>query len=305
MDKPVATPVVDDFASGYVGAEVPVSEETTPDPGAEGLTAAIDEIATPADGTGQAGATPAAAPAANAEETPTGKVEISTEEYARLMAMPSTIEKMQEEFNRKLDSAFGKIGSTEQLVRKIQEATPRGEVPKLTKEDLGKFGENYEYMSDDLLDTFNTILAKVHNAGGPSTDIPSLVQQSLQEVLPNVRKEIREEVSRDFEKRAVLQKHPDADKLFGTPELLEFVGSLPEAERNVVANSWRAEDVVPFLDKFKAAKAAKEKPAPSNVTSIDRKAALKAAVNPSSAAGAPRAKTEDDEFLAGYNSGRT
>lgn len=303
MGDPVVTPEVDEFASGYVGAEVPASEETTAD--AEGLTASIDEIAKSADGTGQAEATPAAAPAANTEELPKAKVEIDADEYARLMAMPSTIEKMQEEFTRKLDSAFGKIGSTEQMVRKIQEATPRGEVPKLTKEDLGKFGENYEYMSDDLLDTFNTILAKVHGTGGGNTeDISSLVQRSLQEVLPNVRNEIREEVTRDFEKRMVKQKHPDADKLFGSPELLEFMGTLPEAERNVVANSWRAEEVIPFLDKFKAAKTAKEKPAtPSNVTSIDRKAALKAAVNPSSAAGTPRTKTEDDEFLAGYNSG--
>lgn len=304
MNEPgtnVAEGEVDEFASGYVGAEVAVSNETEPD-NTDGLVAAVDEIAPKVDANGDA----IVAPAAKLEEAPKEKVVIDADEYARLMTMPSTIERMQEEFTRKIDSAFGKIGSTEQMLRKIQETTPRGEVPKITREDLGEFGENYEYMSEDMLKVFNTVLAKAHGAGAPAGDFSSLVQQNLQDAMPTMRQQIRDQITREIQMEAVLEKHPDAEKLFGTKELLDFMGTLPEAEQKALNDpviGWKAKTVLPFLDKFKAHKAPPA-PAPANVTSITRKAALKAAVNPQSSAGAPQAKGEVDEFLAGYNSGR-
>lgn len=299
--KNIAEGEIDEFATGYVGAEVAVSNETEPDI-TDGLTAAVDEIAPKVDANGDA----IAPPAAKLEEAPKAKVEIDADEYARLMSMPSTIERMQEEFTRKIDSAFGKIGSTEQMLRKIQEATPRGEVPKITREDLGEFGENYEYMSEDMLKVFNTVLAKAHGAGAPAGDFSSLVQQNLQDAMPTLRQQIRDQVTRGLQMDAVLEKHPDAEKLFGTKELLDFMSTLPEDEQKALNDpviGWKAKTVLPFLDKFKAAKAPPAK-VPDNVTSITRKAALKAAVNPQSSAGAPQAKGEVDEFLAGYNSGR-
>ena len=292
---------IDEFASGYSGAEVPVSAETLAD-NPEGLDAVanVEDIAPKADA--PAGQTPAE-PVVPA--TPKMR-EISEEEYARMMAAPA---ELREEFTRKLDSVFGRIGSTEQLLKSIQSTTPRGEVPKLTKEDMGKFGENYEYMSDDLLDTLNTVLGKLHGTApsAPAMDpdaISSLVSETLQRELPNVRAQVRTEVTRELGKKAVLDKHPDADNLFATKEVIDFMATLP-AERQQILNDpvtgWEPKNVIAFLDDFKKATKPAPQPQPSNVTSIARKAALKAIVNPNSAAGAPRAQTEDDEFAAGYN----
>jgi hypothetical protein len=297
----IDTKEVDEFASGYAGAEVPVTAETLEN-SAEGLVVDVDAIAPKVDDA--AGDTPAVVAA-----DPPKMREISEDEYALLMKAPDQIATMREEFSRKLDSAFGKIGSTEQLLKTIQSSTPRGQIPKLTKEDLGKMNENYEYMSEDLLDVLNNMLGKLEGtASGAATVDPSLVSslvnENLNKVLPDIRKQVREEIARETEEKAVLKKHKDAKQLFGTPEVTAFLATLPEDEQRVLndpVSGWEAENVIAFLDKFKAAKNPPKAP-PSNVTDIARKTALKAIVNPTGSGGTPQKKGEEDEFAAGYQS---
>ena len=273
---------VDEFATGFSGEDVAVSAETQPDPAAEDLV-------------GEASPEPEA-PAAEAEapavvDEPKFR-QITEDEYASLMANAAAVDTMREEFSRKIDTAFGKIGGTEQVLRNIQAATPKGKIPTVTKEDLGPIAANYEYLGDDLVDAFNRVLGKLEGTGPATaevdtTKVASLVQEGIDKALPELANEIETRAERRLEFKLVKQKHGDVEKIFADPDFRKWFADTKQQD------SWEADKVIPILDAYKKAKT--PPPAPSN-----RQAVLKAAINPASAAGTPRGRVEEDEFMAGY-----
>jgi hypothetical protein len=282
---------VDDFATGYKGAEVLVSTSTpSEDDGPEDLV-----------GEGK----PAAEAAPAVLETPAEEPkfrQITEEDYAALMNLGKTVNDLREEQTRKFDQAFGKIGGTEQLLRNIQSATPRGKIPQLTKEDMGALAENYEYMSDDLLAVLNKTLSKLEGTGtaGAVVDpqqVASMVQEGVSKALPELAAEIERNTERKLEFKAVKKAHPDAEEIFAAPEFKQWFVDTKQQD------SWDADKVIPVLKaykEFKSPPAPTPKPTPG--APVNRTAALKDAVNPVGAGGVPKAKTEDDDFVAGYNS---
>lgn len=268
--------VVDDLASGYEGKEVLGPTQTPEEEPTETV--------------------PAEVPPAEVPPPEPKFRQITEDEYTALMDVGKTVESLREENARKFDQAFGKIGGTEQLVRNIQAATPKGKIPTVTKDDLGDLAKNYEYLGDDMVDAFNRVLGKLEGtgpaqAGVDQNQIAQLVQEGVAKALPK----LAEEIEKTREQKLVTKAHPDAQETFADPAFIDWF------KKSGKQDSWESEKIIPILTEYKQMKAPPAVP-PVTPAPSTRQAALKAAVNPIGAPAVPKAKTEDDEFLAGYNS---
>jgi len=279
---------VDDLASGYFGKEVLATTET---PSAED-TPAEDLVGDlpPVDG-----AAPAATPATPAAEEPKTHT-LTADEYARVMGTTTALEELRADMGSKFDKAFGQIGGAQQVLKALQAAVPKGgEIPKVTKDDLGKLVENYEYLGDDMVDAFNNVLGKIKGTGGSSVDpvaIASLVQDGVKHALP----QLAEEIEHKLEIKAVKKVHPDAEDIFKDSGFHKWM------KENNREDSWDSTVMIPTITDYKKFKAPpppaakKDTPPPPS-----RKELLRDNINPASSAGGVRPTPEKDEFLQGYN----
>lgn len=305
--------VVDDFESGFVGEEVVAT--TPPEPDNKGA-ASLDEFEITGDKPEPATEAPTASSEPPATESASPPVDtpktrsITEEEYQTFVSYGQSLEQLKAEVAKRNDQLFGKMGAMEQLIQKAQQATPRGETPRLTKADMGKLAENYEYLSDDLLEVLNTALSKLEGTGGApvaavdQTQIAELVNGGITQALPSITAQIKEQVKREVEYERVLEAHADADEVFQAPGFRQFLSALPEDRRKVIESSWDSKIIIPALNEYKKSI---EKPAPAPATPdpapSSRKDALRAAINPVGTPSLPKKPlTEDDEFELGFSS---
>jgi hypothetical protein len=281
--------VVDDFDSGYSGVEVtkPALENDaslaipTEDDSGE----SADETKVGVDGTSKVEA--AVAPKVR---------QITEDEYTSLMGLKEDFNRVVNENKRQFDSVFGKIGSTEEVIRRIQATKPRGEPVKLTEDDIAEFRNDYPGMTPQLLNVLNTALSKVEGTApaSPMVDQETLVKL-VSDGVAKVTPEIERQVYQSLETKRVAKAHPDFKQVFADPSFIEWRQLDPENRKD----SWDSEDIIPMLAEYKASKIVKsEQPKPIN----SRKAELAAAVNPRGVVGTPTQKVVDD-FDAGFAEG--
>lgn len=297
--------VVDDFASGFAGTEVLGS--ATEDVPEEEMD--VSDLISPPEGAVTepvaAAAVNAPAPAVDAPAVATEPevFSLTSEQYKDLANGLTELRASREETTRKLDTALGKIGGTERLMQQIQAATPKGEIPELTEADLGDLSKNFPHISEDLLPALNKALKNVKGTGGPAIVDPnvisSMVDERVAQALPAIQQKVKTELEQSMELDRVKAKHKDALQVFADPKFTAWGDALPAGEKEIYLNSWKADEMIPLIDKFKASIAP---PAPKPAAAPNaRTTAMKAAVTPKSAGGTgPKALTDDDQFEAGF-----
>ncbi len=280
QSNPNETAVVDDFDSGFSG------EERT--------TNTSDDADTPVIETDE---TPPPQVEAVAPQAAEQKVRhITEDEYSSLMGLKDNVDRIVNENKRQFDSVFGKIGSTEEVIRRIQATKPKGEPVTLTEEDIAEFRDEYPGMTPQLLNVLNKALSKVEGTApaSPSIDPDTLVRM-VSDGVAKVTPEIERQVYQSLETKRVAKVHPDFKAVFADPGFVEWRKLDPEKRKD----SWDSEDIIPMLTEYKTSKSPKAAQAKPTST---RKAELAAAVNPRGVVGSPTQKVVDD-FDAGFAEG--
>lgn len=283
--------IVDDFASGFAGHDVlkTVSSDfvdNEPD-------VLIDDPRVD-DPTSKLVATPTV-PVVIPEQKKI--VSVPEDEYKRIMSSLDSLTAQQSETERKFSQAFGKIGSVEDYVRKMQEVTPAGEPVVLSDEDVAGLAENFPSLTVEMRAVIDKALSKVHGVNHKVVEMvdDTRIANSVEPLLQQERIRAKQE----FQRELVLDVHPDLDEIRVAPEFRAWANKQPEDWKKKHLSTWSPRLVISTIDGYKQSL----KP---TISKPDARAeALTSAINPRSSGSASPAKTlsDDDQFNEGFKTG--
>ena len=292
------TQELDEFASGFAGQDI-IASTTTPtddDDASDLVGETLPVVTKPAVADGEV----VPAPGVPAEEP---KMHPLTEsDYANLMNAVKSIEDFKGEATKKFDTAFGKIGGMDQLVRQTIANTPRGKVPKVSAEDFGENATEYPRMTENLVEGLNKMFSKFEGTGTAEID-PAFIESKVKEGVAAALPLLKQQLEQDRQTALVTEAHPDREEVFKHPDFQAWVNAQPDAERKLLNETWDAKVLVSAISKYKNSKkpaqpAAKTAPSKPNI----RSEALRSAVNPRSENASPNPAAKEDDFEAGFNS---
>lgn len=238
--------------------------------------------------------TPEPSPEPTPEPTPEPKyVQITEEQWKALSDKAAKIDQVEQSTAKQLKTAFGKMGSFEDVLKKLQTETPAGESVEIAEEDFAEFKEQYPELAEIQLKALNKALGKFKGTGPEA--IEKIVAHRFEEVTTRVNQTSKDVLAVVF---------PDWESDVKTPEFLQWMAGQPEDVRALAASD-KASEAAKLLRKFYAAKeapAATPAPTPAATPVPVRKRQIAAAVPPKGDGGAPPSRSEDDDFLEGLRS---
>lgn len=200
-------------------------------------------------------------------------VQLKKDEYDRIINSINQIPELSREFQRKLDSAAGKIGSTIEELRRERAAG------NLSDDDIAPF-------KDDLPELYS-VLKKVRTPS--SMDLEPLIAQRAQPLIEQATRTITDEL-RETQQAAVEMAHPDWQEFTSSPEFNAWLQTKDEDYRVKLANTWSPKLIISAISEAK-----KAKPAKSNA----RQDVMQAAITPR---GTGRVTKTGESEIDGYMS---
>jgi hypothetical protein len=263
----------DDFTAGFNGGTettiTPVKEDPKPEPVAEA-------VKTP-------------------EPEAPKFAQITEADWQRVLNNSTDIEKIKAENKSRFDNAFGQLGAFKQRMEQMTAATPAGE--KITDDEIKAFAEEYPNLAGDPV--FKKLFKNLKGTAAPASEAapaptgPTYDPAAI-ELMMGQRISAVEEKIVDASLNAVFpgwKQEVKAEK-FG-----KWLNEQPEDIKKLAASN-DVGDAARMLTLFRSAKSAPAA-APGKTT---RQKQIEAAVNPKGAGGKPSGPTEEDDFVAGFNS---
>jgi len=278
-----------DFNAGF-SEDAPTKPTATPAEGAQNDTG--EEVVT---AEGQAADGEKAEPVAEPVYA-----KITQADYEKLLAAANEVGTLKVESSRNLDKAFGKIGQMQQLVDQLKAATAPGAAVTVSEEDFAELAAEYPDLAKLQVKGMNALLSKMKATGTGEAAAPSPVVAAPAVDPETVIQQAEQRIEQKLELKRFARKHPDWQAVVNGPDFKDWIAKQPADVQKGYQESWDSDVTIPILDSFKAAqKAAKPDPTPAVSTRQQR---LTSAVPPRGTGGhAPKA-SEEDEFLAGFNS---
>lgn len=262
LDKPTSTPVLE------------VDNETPP----------VDAVVTEPVATEPAVAAPAASKPKYAK--------VTEEQLAQIVAQAA-------DHKRSLDTAFGKIGSLQQMIDTLKAGTVAGAQVEISAEDFAELKEEYPELTALTVKGMNKALSKMRGTGAAVA--PAQLEQIVQQRLDAETPKIRQAVEQSFELKLLSRSHNDWKDVVESPEYISWLAKQPETVRKAAAESWDSQVTIPIISSFKESRKAAK--AQTTQAASTRQQRLEAGVNPRGTGGHAPGPTEDDDFHAGFNSG--
>lgn len=222
--------------------------------------------------------------------------QVSEEEYRRLLDGVAKIEGIETALEQRFNTAFGKIGSIEDVVKQLKSSAPAGGKIELSEEVVADLAEEFPEMAklqfktlQKLVDTLNASSPAQSNAAQPS---PVVDEAAIER---RVRRAIAEETLNEFdEKWKETIGLPDDKGVIPDTQFRQWLKKQPAEYQTRVSSTYSASVLTDALAKFKA----------TQLKAQGRREVLDAAVEVTGSGGqAPNAgKSDDDEFDAGFKS---
>jgi hypothetical protein len=247
---------------------------------------------------------PAATKELAAPETNDEVVQVTKSQFEQLMGLSTQIEQIRADAQKKIDTAFGKVGGIERRLQELQSATPAGYAVEVTDDIVADLKAEFPELGDLQLGVLKKFASKLKGTSTAPFD-PNQVVPIIEERTKQLQRDILSMKHEDWEEVVGV---PDANGVTPKTDYRKWLGTQSEEYRQQVGGSWDARVIAKSIDKFKAeAKVAAEKAAaeaakktPKPATSA-RQRALESAVTPRGEGGRPAGPTEEDEFEAGFN----
>lgn len=265
-EQEVAANELSDFHSGFGGTNVPLSDE---------IDTASNETETQAD-----------------DPVPE-YVQITRQQFEDMQTRLGKIDDLQTAYAK----TSGSIGNLNQIIERLQAATPKGQKVEFTADDVADLTSEF---GDELGAAQLKVLQKISgklNGTGAAFD-PAQVDSVVQARIAESSKGLREEVSTAIRQEMLSDLHPDWTTVRGTPEFLAWKDKLPSDAKNTLNTtnsvSYLAGKLTEFKDSLKKQKSATDK---GNL----RQKVMASAVQPTGDGGHAQAKSADDDFHSGFN----
>lgn len=264
-----------------------------------GFDAVADDDSTPTEETSPAASQTdeTQAETVSVEETVPELAQMTKAQLEQLLKLDATVPGLKEDVDRKLSTAFGKLGRVEQILKTLQEETPAGQAMQVTDEDMTELAKEWPELSVTLLPGLNRIINKLKVRGtGLSKEA---VDQLVSERVAHVTYEANHAIITALE--------PDWETTVRSAEFAAWMNQRPEDERTRLMSSQNPAVVRKTLQEFSSHQA-KLKPAvppksPAPPAGTQRRAILEANVAPRSRGAAPAPSSRQvDPFDEGWNS---
>lgn len=201
-------------------------------------------------------------------------------------------QEMQAQTSQKLDKAFGQLGGMKQVLERLQEQTKAGQPVEVTEDDVSDLRGEFPEIADLTLKALQKVAGKFKGTGD-SPDIERIVTERVSKVQSDlIDSRLDEVVDGDWKAEVA------------TPQFQDWLGK-QAADVKALSESSSVRDAARMLRIYASAKnqpAPAKEPAPEPVSARQRQ--LAAAVNPKSAGAKPSVTSEEDEFDAGFKTGR-
>lgn len=285
------------FAAGFDSDTPPPVEVTAPAP------EPAKEEPKPAEA-----AAPAKPEKVKPAEPPKPKyVQITEEDYAKLQAAVTETA----ELKKQMRDAFGNIGSIKDIVKKLQEATPKGMVIDLPADVTSKLEKDF---SPELASAVRDALQNAFKNGVRGTaDAPKGAEfdhAAVRKVVMDARSETElESLNSEFPDWRKIVGAPDADDGPVDPNnpFRKWLASKPDDYQKTISNTRSSLVIMRAIDKFhreKSEPARTPDPKPEPTLNGDaRRQRIQHSIQPRGDGGpAPPRKTVQDAFAEGFKS---
>jgi len=233
-------------------------------------------------------------------------VQITEEQYARLNAAADETAGLKQQMSK----AFGTMGNLQQVIGRLQTATPAGASVEISAEDFAELAEDFPELAGHTRKGLEKIFKRlnVRGTGGPAT----VDSEQLASAVRSARQQDAFDVLDDLHPgwRDIVGRAEDADNAFR-----KWLATQSQDYQDRINTTQSASITARAIDQFKAASSssgsAAVKPAASPQPSTPapkiaaRKDRFQAAVQPRGAGGppSPSSSNADDEFQAGFATG--
>ena len=252
--------------------------------------------------------TPEPAEAAQEPAPPPKLAQITEDQYAELLARAAAVDELKAGLDKKVDTAFGKIGEINRLIASLQQSTPAGEAISLNDDDLAELSSEFPEIAAMTAKGLNRVLSRLKGTGGTSPDIESIVQQRLAPVMEALPTRVEAMVS----EKLLAKEHGDWRAIVGKPdektEYRAWLSTQPAEYQKTVSETYDSVVIGESLTRFKAeqakAQAAAEDARKKAEAANQRKSRFEAAATPRGMPGnTPLESDETAGFRAAFASG--
>lgn len=235
-------------------------------------------------------ATPEPTPAPSPEPTPAPTeapkyVQITREEWNATKSIAARVEEINAQMGKGFDKAFGKLGSFEDLLKKLQTETPAGKPVEVSDEDFAELKEQYPELAEVQIKGLNKVLSRFKGTADQES-IDKLIQPRMKEA----RDEFLEIAFPGWRDDVKTQDFADWRKAQG-----------PAVEALVASDSYAdaAKLLRMFYARTKSAPTPEPTQPPKPTPVPTRTRQIAAAVPPKGDGGNPPGPSEEDDFIAG------
>jgi hypothetical protein len=210
------------------------------------------------------------------------------------------------------DTTNGRVGSLEQMIKKLQETTPTGQSVVATPEDFAEIGKDMPDHAKMLADGLTRVLSKFKGTGSTApAETPEAFNERVNQAADErlAKRDAEREATAQSEARSDLGvAHPDWETVVGpkdsTTEFRTYLKTQPALYEKHILGTNDAYILSEALTKFKDVQDAKKKPKPP-VVNTARHDRLREAVQVRGGA-APlntnREKSDLEQFAEGFTS---
>lgn len=242
-------------------------------------------------------------------------VQVTKAQLDSFLGLSTQIESIRADSQKKIDTAFGKVGGLERRLQEMQGATPAGYTVEVTDDIVDELREEFPELGARTLAAFKKFATKLKGTGPATAFDPNAVAPMITESARGLQRDILSIKHEDWETIVGL---PDANGVIPATEYREWLAKQPAEVQAKLSGSWDARELAKSIDTFKAAAKASQDAAAKDTAEKARVAAealkngkpsarqrtLAAAANaPRGEGGRPAAPTEEDDFNSGFNSG--
>lgn len=224
--------------------------------------------------------------------------QITEEEYGKLSASAAAIEEMRATLGKQVDTAFGKIGGLERVLKQYQEQTPSGAAVEITEEDLAEIRDEFPELVGPQLKALQRVASKMRGTGGfDESRVQPMLDQAGISLVVKAKAEIAEET--------LDETHPDWKQIVGIPEApgqqpsteyRKWLATQPKEYQERVNNSYSPVVLGRSLDKFNEHLVSLKK-------NSDRRDRFDQAVTPRGEGGHEPPADDNDAFISGFSGG--
>lgn len=231
--------------------------------------------------------------------------QITEDEFNKLSTAAAAVEELKATVGKQFDTAFGKMGGLERVLKEFQAKTPTGQAVEVTAEDFAEMKAEYPEIADMQLKAFQRIAGKLGGTGGYDE---SRVQQTVNPLLEKVGKDAVATAKLEIAEETLDETHPGWAEIVGAPDETgklpdndyhKWLASQPDEYKTRVLNSYSPVVIGRSIDKFQEHQKALKQQADSK-----RRDRFDQAVTPKGDGGHEPSENLDDAFNEGFNKAR-